>query len=269
MINITSRDNSLLRQARAVRDGKNNELIFIEGARLASEALRSPIKIEAVIVSDEMARKAAAQELISKLGQTSIRSASVSERLLESISYTKTPQGIVVLARRPDTSGEHLSAKQYDPALIVVMHRINNPVNVGAILRTAEAAGATGVIATQSTADPLSPKSLRGAMGAAFRVPIWFGPTYAEVLARCSNGGIQTICADLNSPLTHDQAQWQLPSALILGPESEGLSRQETAMADKAVRIPMRGLAESLNVAVAAGVLLYEAVRQRSHRASK
>jgi TrmH family RNA methyltransferase len=264
MMHITSRDNSLLRQARAVRDGKINELIFVEGLRLAEEALRSKLKIEAVIVSEELAKKEKAENLVAELGRVSERLASVSEKLLESISYTKTPQGIVLLASRPQTSKQHFAATQSGPALIVVMHRINNPVNVGAILRTAEAAGATGAIATQTTSDPLSPKSLRGAMGSAFRLPIWLGPTYEEVLSWCGRRGIKTICADVHASDAHDEVDWQGPSALILGPESEGLSAAEIASADEAVRIPMQGLAESLNVAVAAGILLYEAARQRA-----
>jgi TrmH family RNA methyltransferase len=264
MRNITSRDNSLLRQARSVRDGKIEELIFIEGLRLAEEALRSNLNIEAVIVSDQLAQKEKAEGLINELGQVSQRVASVSEKLLESISYTKTPQGIVVLAARPETGKENLTVNNRESSLIVLMHRINNPVNVGAILRTAEAAGATGAIATQNTADPFSPKSLRGAMGSAFRLPTWFGPTYDDAVAWCGDHGIQTICADVHASTGYDEVNWQRPSALILGSESEGLSSGEIAKANEAVRIPMHGQAESLNVAVAAGVMLYEAARQRT-----
>ena len=261
---ITSRDNSLLRQARAVRDGKVEELIFIEGLRLAEEALRSRLRIEAVIVSQELAQKEKAESLIKELGEVSPRLASVSEKLLESISYTKTPQGIVLLASRPETSKKHFEANQQAPALIVVMHRINNPVNVGAILRTAEAAGATGAIATQTTTDPLSPKSLRGAMGSAFRLPVWCGPTYEDALSWCTEQNIQTVCADVHASTGYNEVDWRRPSALILGPESSGLSPEEISAASKAVRIPMHGPAESLNVAVATGILLYEAARQRT-----
>ena len=107
---ITSRDNSLLRQARAVRDGKIDELIFVEGLRLCEEAQRSNLEIEAVIVSEELMRKERAAQAIAELSRVSKRTASVSEKLLESISYTKTPQGIVVLAERPDSSEAHLAA---------------------------------------------------------------------------------------------------------------------------------------------------------------
>lgn len=260
---ITSRDNSLLRHARAVRDGKVNELIFVEGLRLCEEVVRSGLEIESVIISEELAQKAKASGVLAELAAKSKRTAGVSEKLLESISYTKTPQGIVVLASRPESSLEHLADNQPARPLIVVMHRINNPVNVGAILRTAEAAGATGAIATQQTSDPFSPKSLRGAMGSAFRLPVWFGPSYDEALAWCNERSLQTICASVHATRNHDEADWVKPSAIIMGPESEGLSEDEISLAGNSVRIPMQGLAESLNVAVAAGVLLYEAARQR------
>jgi TrmH family RNA methyltransferase len=260
---ITSRDNSLLRLARSVRDGKTQELIFVEGMRLCEEALRSGLLIEAVIVSDEFAAKEKPGDLVANLGEAANKAATVSEKLLESISYTKTPQGIVVLAARPNSGEEHLAAKQSEPALIVIMHRINNPVNVGAILRTAEAAGATGAIATQNTSDPFSPKSLRGAMGSAFRVPIWFGPTYDEAVKWCSLRNLQTICADAHASTSYHEVDWSRPSALIMGPESNGLTEAEITSANLAVRIPMQPASESLNVAVATGVLLYEAARVR------
>ncbi len=264
-MHITSKDNSLLRQARAVRDGKVDELIFVEGLRLSQEVLRSELGIEALIVSDQLAQKDKASALLSELTAKAGRTANVSEKLLETISYTKTPQGVVVLASRPASSREQFSANQPDNPLIVVMHRLNNPVNVGAILRTAEAAGTTGVVATAQTSDPFSPKSLRGAMGSAFRIPVWFGPSYEDTITWCRERRVQTICASVDATRNHDEADWVKPSAIIMGPESEGLSESEISLAGDAVRIPMQGLAESLNVAVAAGVLLYEAERQRSH----
>src|SRR5215213_7289961 len=261
---ITSRDNSLLRQARAVRDGKIDELIFVEGLRLCEEAQRSKLKIEAVIVSEELLRKERAAQAIAELSRVAKRSASVSEKLLESISYTKTPQGIVVLADRPDSSEDRLNASLAASQLLVVLHQINNPVNVGAILRTAEAAGATGVVTTRNTSDPFSPKSLRGAMGSAFRLPIWSGPSYDEAIEWCRERDIVTACADAEAATDYTDLDWTKASALLLGPESTGFTAEELMNADRRVRIPMKGLAESLNVSVAAGILLFEAARQRA-----
>src|SRR5262249_39312041 len=144
-------------------------------------------------------------------------------------------------------------------------HETNNPVNVGAIVRTAEAAGATGIIATAKTADPFSPKALRGAMGSAFRLPVWNGMTLSEALAWCRARKIQIICADTSAATAFSDVEWRKPSVLVVGRESTGLLPDELALADVSVSIPMKGSAESLNVAVATGVILFEAVRQRAH----
>jgi len=261
---VTSRDNSLLRRARAARDGKTDELIFVEGLRLCEEALSSNLKIETAIYSEKLAHKDRAAKLIDQLGERAKASASVSEKLLESISYTKTPQGIVVLAERPAGDVESFSQRQPARPLIVLLHETNNPVNVGAIVRTAEAAGATGVITTANTADPFSPKALRGAMGSAFRLPVWSGATFANATEWCGARDIQIVCADVSAATTFSDVDWQKASALVVGRESTGLSAEELSAALRVVRIPMQGSAESLNVAVAAGIILYEAARQRA-----
>jgi len=263
-MNITSRDNSLLRQARAVRDGKVDELIYVEGLRLCVEALQSKLTIEAVIASEELIRKEKAAAAFAQLSQASQRVGTVSEKLLESISYTKTPQGIVVLARRPEATEHRLDASLTQPALLVVLHQINNPVNAGAILRTAEAAGATGIITTKNTSDPFSPKSLRGAMGSAFRLPIWRDADFARVVDWCRQRKISLVGTAAGATKSHTDYDWTRATALLLGPESTGLTTDELSTTDQAVSIPMQGEVESLNVSVAAGILLYEAARQRS-----
>jgi RNA methyltransferase, TrmH family len=261
---ITSRDNSLLRTARAVRDGKEKDLIFVEGLRLCEEALRSNLQIEALIYSDEIARKERAGGFIESAGKVAGRLAEVSEKLLETISYTKTSQGIIAIAQRPKSGAEQLQKRLTPAPLMLVLHGINNPVNVGAILRSAEAAGVEGVIATKNTSDPFSPKSLRGAMGSAFRLPIWYGPSYQKALEWCAENKIDTVCAALSAATFHTAFDWTRPSALIVGPEATGLTPAEIAAANSSVRIPMQGEVESLNVAVATAIVLYEAARQRS-----
>ncbi len=263
-MHIVSRDNSLLRQARAVRDGKVDELIYVEGLRLCIEALKSKLEIEAVIASEELIRKPQASESFAELSRTSRRVATVSEKLLESISYTKTPQGIVVLARRPEASRERLEASSTNNALLVLLHQINNPVNVGAIMRTAEAAGATGIITTKNTSDPFSPKSLRGAMGSAFRLPVWRDAVFNDAISWCREREINVVATDVAADLKHTDWDWKRESALLLGPESTGLTDDELKTTDQTVKIPMHGEVQSLNVSVAAGIILYEAARQRA-----
>jgi TrmH family RNA methyltransferase len=261
---ITSRDNSLLRRARSVRDGKAVDAIFVEGLRLCEEAFISGLQIEAVIYSEKIVQKDRAAGLIAKINEFSTaKSVAVSEKLLASVSYTTTPQGIVLVARRP-AHDETSFAADHGAPLLVILHELNNPVNVGAILRTAEAAGVTGVIATLKTADPFSPKSLRGAMGSAFRIPLWTGLTFEAAVDWCRSANIRTISADLSAAKLYTEVSWTGSAALIVGPESEGLSPAELAATGESVRIPMQGATESLNVAVAAGIILFEAARQRA-----
>lgn len=260
---VSSRDNPLLRQARSVRDGKIDESIFVEGLRLAEEALHSGLEIDAVIYSDEIAEKERAARFLEAVALVCKRLASVNEKLLATISFTKTPQGIVLLAKRPESGKSKLELSSGRPPLLVILHGINNPVNVGAIIRSAEAAGATGIVTTVNTADPFSPKSLRGAMGSAFRLPIWKGANYGDSLTWCAAHNIKTVCADVKASALYTDIDWTEPRALIVGPESTGLSPEDIAAADEAVRIGMHGAVESLNVGVAAGILLYEAARQR------
>jgi len=260
---ITSRDNSLLRHARAVRDGKADASIFIEGLRLCEEALSSRLQIEAAIYSEEISRKARAASLIAQLSAAGHETVSVSEKLLESISYTKTPQGIVVLASRPAHDEATFNEKQPRSSFLVILHGLNNPVNVGAILRTAEAAGVTGVITTTHASDPFSAKGLRGAMGSAFRMPIWTGVEYRDAVDWCAERHIRTICGAARGSKPYTEIDWSGSLAVIVGPESTGLSTEEIALADESVRIPMKGSVESLNVAVATGILLFEVSRQR------
>lgn len=285
---ITSRDNPLVKRARAVRDGKQRELIFVEGVRLCEEAVLADIDIEDVLYTQRLAHDERGERLLRALNDRRQRTTIVSEQALASVSDMKTPQGIVMLAARPTGAGRQglgvgeistqlstvpsqpLTSKPR-PALLVIMHRINNPANAGAILRTAEAAGVTGALTTEGTADLFSPKALRGAMGSTFRLPLWEGARFSDALAWCAEHGIRTIstAADASSARAHTEVDWTKARALVVGEEGAGLERDEIAAADEAVRIPMRAPVESLNVAVATAIILYEAARQRGFPVSR
>src|SRR5882672_6709062 len=128
---IISRDNSLLQRARAVRDGKVEGSIFIEGLRLCEEALRSGLEIQAIVYSEEIAKKDRAADLIRELERAADKSGTVNEKLLASISFTKTPQGIIVLASRPLITEKEFKQRQPAKPLLIILHGINNPVNMG------------------------------------------------------------------------------------------------------------------------------------------
>jgi TrmH family RNA methyltransferase len=259
---ITSRKNPLAQRARAVRDGRERELVFVEGVRLCEEALRASVVFEVVLYTRTLTEDERGRALLGRLREVCQNIHVVSEDVLESVSDTKTPQGIVALARRPPTGREVFECAAGVP-LFVVMHRANNPSNAGAVLRVAEAAGATGVILTKGSTDPLSPKSLRGSMGSAFRLPLWTGPTLEEALGWCDLRGIRTVATEAGAPSLHTELDWTTARAVVVGPEAGGLSEAELGAAVEAVRIPMREPVESLNLATALAVVLYEAARQR------
>jgi TrmH family RNA methyltransferase len=221
-------------------------------------------EISDIIYTERIAESERSAGLIEELKKAGCRVSLFSETVFASISSMKTPQGIVLLASRPRTEKNLLLRETSEAPLIVIMHRINNPSNAGAILRTAEAAGASGAILTEGTTNIFAPKALRGAMGASFRLPLWTGASFEEALSFCREQGVRTVSTDLSAELTHTEIDWTLPSAFIVGEEAAGLGSVEIAAADESVRIPMRATVESLNVAVAAGVILYEAARQRA-----
>ncbi|MDT5261802.1 MAG: methyltransferase, TrmH family [Acidobacteriota bacterium] len=262
---IKSRKNPLVQRARAVRDGRERDSVFVEGVRLCEDALSASVDFEVVLYTQGLAADERGATLLEKLRDVCPSLVLVVESVLESVSDTKTPQGIVALARRPQTGREIVERAKGTP-LIVVMHGANNPSNAGAMLRVAEAAGATAAILTKGSTHPLTARALRGSMGSAFRLALWTGPTFEETLRWCAERGIRTVTTDTTSASTHTEFEWTNALAVILGPEAVGLSDAEVRAADESVRIPMREPVESLNVAVALAVVLYEAARQRGFR---
>lgn len=262
---IASRDNALVKRARATRDGKIRDLIFIEGVRLCEEALRSSLAIENVIYTQKMISDERGAALLASLRQFDSQINEVTDAVFASLSSVKAPEGVVILAARPET-GERLIEKPQATFLLVIIHHIKNPANAGAILRTAEAAGATGAILTEGTTYIFSPKALRGAMGSSFRLPLWTGASFTHALEWCKLHGIGLVSADLRAQLSYTGVDWTMPRALIVGGEASGLTFEEMRAAGEAITIPMREPVESLNVAVAAGIVLYEAARQRGVR---
>lgn len=274
---IRSRQNPLVKHARAVRDRKESEQIFIEGLRLSEEALGSRLDIQDALYTERLERDERGVRLLHELRRAGCRLSMVADDVMASISDTRTPQGIVILAAHPRTgplpekpnraTSEDGCAEESQRdmiPLIVIIHALNNPSNAGAILRTAEAAGATGIIATKGTTDLFSTKALRGAMGSAFRLPIWTDVDFADAINWCAKRGIPTIGSHLGARKAHTEIDWTLPCALVFGSEAAGLTGEELSMLDEGVLIPMHQPVESLNVAVACGIILYEAYRQRA-----
>lgn len=263
MATITSRHNPLAQRARAVRDDGAGGLVFVEGLRLCEEAAGSRLPVEDVLFTGRFASEERGALLLSELSRRGARLAEVSEGVLDSVADTKSPQGVVALARRPATDAAAFARGLAPEPLVVVLHGVNNPANAGAAVRVAEASGASGVVATAGSADLLSPKALRSAMGSAFRLPLWSGASFAEVIDWCRARRVETVTTDLDAERAHTEHDWRGARAIICGAEARGLTSEEIALADARVRIPMRAPVESLNVAVALGIVLYEAARQR------
>ena len=259
---IRSRTNPLVKRLRALKDrGAGSDLALLEGFTLVEEALAAGLHLVEAAVTPAAEDTARGRDLVHQLTQRRTAVRRVAASVLESLSEAETSQGLVALARRPTFDEEALFTP---PALVVVAAGLQNPGNVGAVLRAAEAAGATGAYLTRGTADPFSWKALRGAMGSAFRVPHVRGLAATEVLDRLRRRGVTILAAAAGTGERYDAADLRRPVAFLLGQEAGGLGAELAAAADGRITIPMKGRAESLNVAVAAGVLLFEAARQRA-----
>ena len=259
MLKITSRDNQKLKRVRKVRDGNIEDLIFVEGWRLCAEVLRSNLKIEEIFVSESFAK----EDFLSKVSAQNITVTEVSEKVFDSLADTKTSQGIVFICHKPKTNCSLIEAslneKRREFPLVVVLHQINNPANLGAIFRTCEAVDVTGVILTNNSANAFSPKALRGAMGAIFRLPIWENADFFEVIRWAKEYNLTSVCADINAQKSYVEIDWKKPRLLIFGSEAHGLSAKERTEVHESLVIPMENNVESLNLAVSCGVILFEA----------
>jgi TrmH family RNA methyltransferase len=260
---VSSRRNPLVKRLRALKARAaraDPELALLEGVTLIEEALLSGVHLAEVVASPRAARDMRSGALLDRLRQEAVPVSSVDDALLASLSELETSQGLLALARRPSFDEERMFTGL---PLVLVAVGIQNPGNLGGLLRTAEAAGATGVFLTEGTADPFSWKALRGSMGSAFRLP-HVGPLPAqEALARLKARRVRVLAAAADAQVAYDRADLRGPVAILLGSEGSGLPEALVAEADQRVSVPMRGAVESLNVGVAAGILLFEAVRQR------
>lgn len=262
---ITSRDNAKLAIARKVRDGKVGDLIFIEGLRLAEETLRSGLFVSDCFVTPSFGESSRGRELIGDLHSRDVRVSEVPENLFQSIADTNNSQGIILIAERP---GEGLPAienniRSTNSAIVVFLNEISDPSNLGAVFRTAEAAGVAGVIVSRDSANVFSPKALRAAMGANLRVPVWENADLEDVIGWSRGIGLRSAAADISAEIAYTEIDWTRPRLIIFGSEAHGLSREALELVDETMLIPMKNDVESLNLAVSAGIILFEAVRQK------
>ncbi|MBI4771456.1 MAG: RNA methyltransferase [Chloroflexi bacterium] len=258
---ITSTANPRVKRVRALqsqRRARERERRFVvEGLRLASEAAASGLPAELVLHTGNLDSRGRA--VVNQLARLGAEVETTSAQVMQACSDTLTPQGLLVVLPFP---APPLPAA---PTFALVLDRVADPGNLGAILRAAAAAGVEAVFLTPGTVDPFNPKVVRAGMGAHFHLPLqtmdW--PELTRSLAGLDRWLAAAITPHGRAGLRYDQVDWRRPCALVIGSEAEGAGQAARAFAPDRVYIPMPGRAESLNASVAAGVLLFEVVRQR------
>ena len=185
----------------------------------------------------------------------------VTDAVFKEVSETKTPQGIMGMVNVAHYSLERILS---DPnACLLLLEDIRDPGNLGTMLRTAEGAGVTGIILSDSSVDIYNPKVVRATMGSIYRVPFYQAKDFYEVLAQVKVWGIEIYAAHLQGIPYDTEGSFQKRCALLIGNEANGLTKEASDLADTLIKIPMEGRVESLNAAVAAAILMYETARQR------
>ena len=248
---ITSRRNPLLEQVRRLDTAalrRKAGVFLCDSPKLVGEAVQHGVSVQCVIAADGVAFPEGLPE--------NVRRVTVPADVMASISPMPTPQGMLALCALPDMA----APARLSPGRYVVLDGVQDPGNVGAVLRTADAFGCDGVLLLTGCADPYSVKTLRSSMGAVFRMPVWCTDA-AAMGQRLTAAGLPLYGAALRDDTEDVRALDLRRCAIAIGSEGRGLTEQVLAMCDKTVRIPMQAHCESLNAAMAAAVLLWEAYR--------
>jgi RNA methyltransferase, TrmH family len=276
---LTSRENRWLKEFRvALRGGvaTANGAVGVEGLRLVEEALTSGCRVEAVLFSESGERHRERLAPLVGKAEMAFPVLRTTDRLFEGIADTEHPQGVAALVepRKAELTDVLATPEGVCAPLLVVLAGVQDPGNVGTILRTAAAFGATGVVTAATgqsgTASPFAPKAMRASAGAALRLPILSGMALGILLTQLKLNGIRTVASSVHEGERGAMAPWEVawcePIALLVGNEGAGLPEEVVHGTDGRIHIPMAMQVESLNAAAAATVVLYEAYRQRMER---
>ena len=259
---LTSLANPRVKAVRALKrpaERRARSLCLLEGVRLIESALEAGAHLEEAFVVPGVIENARGRELVEALGLRGVPVTRVSERVLAHMSDTETPQGIVAVARMQE-AGMNVFA---GCTMLVVSDGIADPGNLGTLVRTAAATGAA-LWSRTGSADLYEPKALRASMGALFLVPHRQRLSPEQILEATQALGLALVVADARGPVLYTEVDWQRPFALVVGGEAHGVTPALREAAAAVVHLPMRPGVESLNAAVTAAVLLFEAVRQRA-----
>ena len=262
---ITSHSNPKVKQViqwqNKARERRSAGVFLAEGFKMFEEVPRECL--QQVYVSEEaLERIGRKPEIERKLNDVGYET--VAGDVFGKMSDTQAPQGILCVVRQPVYCLEDL-LKAESP-LLLLLEDLQDPGNLGTIIRTGEAAGVTGVMMSSGTVDLFNPKTIRGTMGSVFRVPFLYVDSLPLTIGTLRQRGIHTYAAHLEGEVFYDAFSFREPTAFLVGNEGRGLARETADQAERYLKIPMEGKVESLNAAVAASLLMYEAHRQRSAR---
>ena len=272
---ITSTANAqvkeLVRLMKKSRAREEAGVFVAEGPRMVGELVsdgRMKGRVERICLSESYVQKHS--EEADSLGGI-CRTEVFADNVFAHISDTKTPQGILAVVKRLEYGMDDILGKkpgkqlgeQPEHAHVLVLDNLQDPGNLGTVFRTAEAAGATGIVLSRDCVDVYNPKVTRSTMGAVFRVPFLYVDDLVGTIGELKQSGLRVYAAHLEGKNAYDREDYKSACAFLIGNEGNGLRDEVAACADCRIRIPMYGKAESLNAAVAAAVLMFEVSRQR------
>lgn len=260
---ITSLSNRTAKEIAALsqkgRERNKRDVFVVEGIKMFMEAPAE--RICGIYIA-----RSAEREILERCGEklADLTYELVSDEVFAKMSDTMTPQGILCLVRQFHYELEEILEERIkERALFIILEDIQDPGNLGTIFRTAEAAGADGVIMSRQTVDVYNPKTIRSTMGSVYRVPFLCVEDIASIIKVLQEKGICVYAAHLDGKAFYETIDYRTGTAFLVGNEAKGLREETAAGADALIRIPMEGQVESLNAAVASSILLYEAHRQR------
>ncbi|HHV29411.1 23S rRNA (guanosine(2251)-2'-O)-methyltransferase RlmB [Acetivibrio mesophilus] len=259
---ISSAQNPVIREVKALKQKKYREekgMFFIEGIRFVEEALKEGVQIHKILVSDKLADTTSGSEILEKVNNGGYSVFELPHKLFVEVSDTQNPQGILAVLDIKDYNIEDIWDNKN---FFIILDSIQDPGNMGTIIRTADAAGATGVIVSKGCVDVYNPKVLRSTMGSVFHVPICLSEDIFKVMDSMKKRGVKICASHLEGNCDYFELGYKKDIAIIIGNEANGISEEVKNYADVLVRIPMPGRAESLNASVAAGILMYEVLRK-------
>ena len=269
MANITSPHNPRVKDAARLRDRRHREKqgrILIDGARELLRAVGGGVRLLELFVCEPLCHSDDARTLLATVRDGGCEVLHVGEAVFEKLAFGQRAEGVLGIAEMPRPTLSSLSL----PAngLVAVLEGVEKPGNVGAVFRSADAAGVSAVILADGRTDLYNPNAIRASLGTIFTMPVC-AATSGEVLAWLRERHFAIVAARVDGSGPYTDVDFRGPTAIVLGSEAAGLSSVWTAADIKAIRLPLRGVADSLNVSVTAAVLFYEALRQREVSAAK